>query len=132
NYKANSDRQHEDSDTTEDQPASHQSSHHPDGTRWPVRPNKNPKIQRNDTVEQNPTGVPDLADAKVKSQLQNSFDEKKNRQKKSERKHAQKRVHQHVNSGSPINQSKQHLPKDSADAVRMKGKDQMLNSREQK
>ena len=64
-------------DTTENQADSHQSSDHPDGTRWPLRPDQNPKNQRNDTVEQNPPSVRDPSDTEVERYLQNSFEEKK-------------------------------------------------------
>src|SRR6266853_1844973 len=75
-----------------------------------------------------PTKVPTTQTAEpgafqVKSDLQDSLEEKKHRQDQRKREHTQKRVHQHINSSDPIGYSEKHLPKESADAVRLKGKD---------
>ena len=65
------------------------------------------------------------AQLKVKSDLDNPFQDEKYRQHQGERDHSEDRIYEKIYRGCDVEHSEQELPEDAANAAGVKGKDEV-------
>src|ERR1700719_1451678 len=121
-------RDHQTCHTAEQHADSHEHADGPGSAGWPSLPDHDAEDDGKDSIDEQPAGTRQRAQAQGQNEFQYSFGEKINRETEGERHQTRDRVEQQIDAHDNVDNAEEHLQEQAASASRVPTKYQMRDT----